>query len=185
MLLLLLSLTDESQRDQVELIYYKYEKDLGIFARNKLKMLGINDRNAADDIVQNSFVKIIKMYDRIDFTRPERELRSLFFTIVDHEAYDYAQRIPPVCTELNENIADMDDEDLLNYVFTKDETEKILKALGTLDEIYRTPLELRFLQDMDVKTISEITGVPVQSVYHRIKVGKNQILKCIGKDVKI
>ena len=67
MLLLLLSLTDESQRDQVELIYYKYEKDLGIFARNKLKMLGINDRNAADDIVQNSFVKIIKMYDRIDF----------------------------------------------------------------------------------------------------------------------
>ena len=87
MLVFLLSIADEKDRDKVEEIYHRYHIDMYRIARHKLKGRPNADAEA-EEAVQNAFVKIIEYFDKIRFDEPEEVLRAYYYTIVAHEALD-------------------------------------------------------------------------------------------------
>ena len=90
MLSFLLTIANESDREKIEYIYYKYHNDMIRFTRCRLKNANVFSYElAAEDVVQNSFLKIVKYIDAIDFTRSEKELKSYIFSIVANEINNY------------------------------------------------------------------------------------------------
>jgi RNA polymerase sigma-70 factor (ECF subfamily) len=55
------------------------------------------------------------------------------------------------------------------------DTEKVLAALGTLDEIFRAPVVLFYLEDYAYQEIAEILEVPLGTVKSRIARGVRQL----------
>jgi RNA polymerase sigma-70 factor (ECF subfamily) len=55
------------------------------------------------------------------------------------------------------------------------DTEKVLAALGTLDEIFRAPVVLFYLEDHAYQEIAEILEVPLGTVKSRIARGVRQL----------
>ena len=94
MLQFLLTLTDESNHGKVEHIYNTYHKYMMRYAVSKLKAAGrTNAVYDAQDAVQNSFMKIVKHIDRIDFSRGEKDVKNYCLTILYNE----------VCNVLSDN----------------------------------------------------------------------------------
>ena len=70
MLQFLLTLTAESNHGKVEELYHKYHDYMMKCAVSKFKSLGrSNCVYDAEDAVQNTFMKITKHIDKIDFSR--------------------------------------------------------------------------------------------------------------------
>ena len=88
----LLMIADESNREKIEYIYYKYHDDMIRFARYKLKDYNIDSYELdSEDVVQNAFLKIVKYIDAIDISKPENQLKSYIFSIVANETKNFIE----------------------------------------------------------------------------------------------
>lgn len=181
MLNFLLMIADESNREKIEFIYHKYHDDMIRFARHKLKYLGIPSFELdSEDVVQNSFLKIVKYIDAIDISKPENQLRTYIFSIVVNETLNFV-----------EDNADYDDIDTYiempdEYFFDKLQIniryEHVVEKIKQLDERYSITLLLYYGEAMDVKKISELMGVAEKTVYTRLERGKKLLLEELSKE---
>ena len=132
----------------------------------------VSDRNAAEDIVQETFVKAWKHLSRFD---QSKSFKTWIFAIAKNTAYDHLKRKKTLPFSLFENEegenvlentpAENDHpEDILDREATKVELEAKLAALTPL---YRTILKLHYQEDLSLHEISEILGEPYNTVKSR------------------
>ena len=57
--------------------------------------------------------------------------------------------------------------------------EAVVEALGQIDELYRAPLALFYLEEHSYKEIADILSVPIGTVQSRIARGKAQLQKLL------
>ena len=181
MLNFLLMIAEESNREKIEYIYYKYHDDMIRFARHRLKYLGISSYELdSEDVVQNAFLKIVKYIDAIDISKPENQLRTYIFSIVVNETLNFV-----------EDNADYDDIDTYiempdEYFFDKLQINirygHVVEKIKQLDERYSITLLLYYGEEMDVKRISELMGVVEKTVYTRLERGKKLLLEELSKE---
>lgn len=57
---------------------------------------------------------------------------------------------------------------------------RVLEALAQVDEAFRAPLALFYLEDISYKEISEILGVPMGTVKSRLSRGIDQLQQLLG-----
>ena len=62
------------------------------------------------------------------------------------------------------------------------DSEKVLEALGTIDEAFRAPVALFYLDDCPYKQIASILNVPLGTVKSRIARGIAQLQKLLARD---
>ena len=86
MLQFLITLTDESNHGKIEHIYNTYHDYMMKCAVAKFKSFG--RRNCtfdAEDAVQNTFMKITKHIEKIDFSRGEKDVKNYCLAILNNE----------------------------------------------------------------------------------------------------
>ncbi len=110
----------------------------------------IKDRDAARDVVQDTFEKMWLKVDKVEVTKA----KSYLFTTGYHTMIDKIRK------EQRSGLLEDHHEELVKTENQYSDIKKVLdKALGTLNEIQRSVVMLRDYEGYSYEEIGEITGL--------------------------
>ncbi|MCC3358465.1 RNA polymerase sigma factor [Bacillus sp. REN16] len=147
----------------IEKIYDLYHRDVYHFA-----LFYTNNRQEAEDITQETFIKIMKNIASLQ--NPER-MKTWIFSIAKHTAIDlkrkqsFMQFLPDWIYEKASEEATPE-----NKVIQKKDWEELQEALIKLKPTFRSVLILRGLKELSIKETAEIMGCSERKIrvdYHR------------------
>ncbi len=131
-----------------EEIYKKYSREIYSYL-----LLLSSSKEEAEDILQDIFFKLWKMFD--DLIKIEN-LRAYLFKMARNRFIDIKRKRKFLENKIDEEIFDSHAEDISEKIRKK---EFVKKLLSFLDEEEREIIVLRFYENMKFKEISEITGL--------------------------
>ena len=180
MLSFLLTLVEESDRDKVERLYNKHHKNMLKYAITKLRNMKSNDvQHDAEDAVQNAFIKIVKYFKSIDFSRSEQEITCYVYSILANEIYDLVKKSNKTAPLYDR---EFDGVGILNparLVELQEDYDKLVKAIEDMDEIYSTAMFMSLVLDLSVDEIANIIGAEKKTVYTRLERGQKLLRKAV------
>ncbi|GGL64493.1 RNA polymerase sigma factor SigW [Sporolactobacillus putidus] len=147
-----------------------------------LRMVG--NRQEAEDLSQETFIRAYKHIDQFD---NDRNFSTWLFRIATNLSIDSLRRKKPSVSldaelpgaeglalkELLSGGETMPDEQIVRA-----EMEKIIQhEISLLPEKYRSAVILKYIEDLSLKEISEIMGIPVGTVKTRIHRGREMLRK--------
>jgi RNA polymerase sigma-70 factor, ECF subfamily len=115
----------------------------------------LQSREEAEDVVQDTLLKAWKTRWRV---RDPEKFPAWLGTIARHRAHDLLRRRP---LSLAETPNDAVDPEIANQVAAK-ETEidaQVQTALGSLPELHRMAITLRYFEELDYATIERTLGL--------------------------
>ncbi|MBU0708944.1 sigma-70 family RNA polymerase sigma factor [Patescibacteria group bacterium] len=167
-------------RDE-ELVEYVRSKDQEqyreVVARYQEKLLRyaeriVNDRDAAQDTVQQAFIKAFANLKGFDVSR---KFSSWIYRIVHNEAINLLKRGSKEVTvnpELWQMVSDDSDEGFEKALEDKERDKLLNDCLKEIPVIYRAPVSLFFFDSKSYEEISDILRMPMGTVGTRMKRGK-------------
>ncbi|WP_077620585.1 RNA polymerase sigma factor [Bacillus sinesaloumensis] len=153
----------DNESFNIEEIYDMYHRDVYHFA-----LFYTNNRQEAEDITQETFIKIMK---NIGSLQNSDKMRTWIFSIVKHTAIDlkrkqrFIQFLPDWIYEKETGEATPE-----KRAIQKDEWEELQEALIKLKPSYRSVIILRGLKELTIKETAEIMGCSERKVrvdFHR------------------
>ncbi len=184
MLQFLLTLTDESNHGKIEHIYNTYHDYMMRYAVSMFQTAG--RRNAiydAEDTVQNTFMKIVKSIDTIDFSRGEKDVKNYCLIILCNEVRNVLRNNEEKYG-FDEEFCSGDEYNIVEELEIRETYNGVVKGIKALDEKYSTTLYLVFCQEKTVNQIAEMMGLAPKTVYTRLARGKELLLNSL-KGAKI
>lgn len=181
MLAYLLSLCEKQYHPIIEHIYYTYQEDMVKFAKFRLKNRSIPNYDIeAEDVVQNSFIKIVTYASKIDQKSPPKVLKSYVMEIVKNESSTFVHKYfkHPEAEALEAEFASMEDYTATLNVLNL--YEDLIDAIDSLDYIYSVPVYLRVVMDFDVGEISVMLEICEKTAYTRIERAKKMLKNKVG-----
>lgn len=173
-----LSMTDEElvvlyakgNNKAFEVLFSKYEETLFSYI-----LYMVRNRDLADDIFQETFIKAITTIRRGKYTESGK-FRSWISRIAHNLVIDYFR------SEQKQSLISNDEyeHDLFNNSKFSDETIEmslvkeqihtdVKKLVDTLPEIQREVLNMRYYNDMSFKEIADKTGVSINTALGRMR----------------
>ena len=132
-------------------------------------------RSEADacDLVQQTFYRWATKGGQL---RDKSKAKSWLFTTLHREFLGqrrHNDRFPKV------EISSVDDSEFAAPSFSESKMDgaNVLSALQQLDETYRAPLALFYLEELSYRDIAEILEIPIGTVMSRISRGKDLLRK--------
>lgn len=133
------------------------------------------NKNDASDIVQETFIKIFKNIDNFDENKP---FKPWFYRILINESNRYMAK------KAKDNASEQEIENSLELSVEDEYQEKNIEleqALEKLDEINRTPIILKYLNNLSEKEIAEALDLNINTVKSRLYKGREKLRKLMGR----
>ena len=170
----LMMLSGKGDRGAFEMLYDRYFDKLVWFARGFVK-----DEQAAEDIVQEGFLKIIKQPELFD---PGKKFSTWVYTLVGNVCRNAIRNEQNRSRLMQEEIKPMYDTSVtmhhqVDYSLLKKEISALIE---TLSEKEKNIYSLRFEQEMSIAEIAGILDIPEGSV----KSGIYYLLKKLSNHLK-
>ena len=132
----------------------------------------VGDRDAAEDLAQETFVKAWKNLKKFD---QKRNFRTWIFTIAKNTTYDWLKKKKeiPFSTFTDEEgeswLENVADENILpdEILARSDLAEEMEKILEKIPVHYRAILLLHYKEDFSLHEIAEILGEPYNTIKSR------------------
>ena len=142
----------------------------------------IGDANAAEDVTQETFVKIWKNLKKFDLNK---SFKAWLFTIAKNTAFDFLKKKKAIPLshyrkEETESLADQipDTTPLPSeWLEKRDVTKQVIAALAHLSLTARTVLMLHYKQELSFQEIAEILGESIDTVKSRSRRALIQLKK--------
>lgn len=179
MITYLMSITKEEHKHILWDIYDNCRDDMYFTAKSIVR-----DKHIAEDVVQESFERIIKKMHLIEKI-PRNGLRKYTVLIVKSIAIntitkDHKYKLEPI--ENMEIMAGDDNESLENLVIRNEQVSVIRKCLNEIDVKYAHPMILRYYFGFSDSETADLLGVnsasTIRSLCYR---GRKKILKAMKK----
>jgi RNA polymerase sigma-70 factor (ECF subfamily) len=131
--------------------------------------------DAASDLVQQTFYLWAAKGHQL---RDASKAKSWLFTTLYREYLStYRRNVKFPQVELDETAADF--PSIASEVLDELDGATVVGALTQVDEVFRAPLTLFYLEELSYKEISEVLGVPIGTVMSRLSRGKEQLRKLL------
>jgi RNA polymerase sigma-70 factor (ECF subfamily) len=133
----------------------------------KMARLFVVDRNAAEDLVQEAFIRLSRSLDRIhDDAKVVAYLRSIVLNLCrDHN------RRGLVSMRHQSPADDLDPASVEDHLVGREDQQEVLEALRTLPVRQRDCLTLRYLLDLGIPEIADTLGLSPNSVKTHLQRG--------------
>lgn len=167
-----------------------YRELIGRYQRPILSLIHrlVRDRELAEDLTQDTFVKVLNALDRYD---PRLKFSSWIFRIAHNTAIDQLRRKNPVTHSIDGSPYVVNTEEAQASAFTpvdpaedpeqfassREIGREIESALAELRPEYRTAIILWHVEGRPYDEIAEIMELPLGTVKTFIHRGRNQLKK--------
>ncbi|WP_406683029.1 RNA polymerase sigma factor [Seonamhaeicola sp. MEBiC1930] len=164
----IVSLLELGDKKAISLLYENYSDSLyGVIKKI------ITDDEIAQDVLQESFVKIWRYSKKYDASKAK------LFTWLYRIAYNTA--IDKVRSFKNKKGKEVQIETSVVYTFTADSINQdvldIKKHLNTLDEKYQIVINALFFEGMTQQEASDELNIPLGTIKSRLKIGLRELKK--------
>lgn len=169
------------EKRELEACIDEYGKDIYSFCRHLAC-----DRQEAEDLYQDTFLKAVELEGKIDFkNNPKSWLLSVALRLWKNRKRKYAwrRRIADICPMIEE-------KDLETYLFQgeqeaspeermlgMEERLAVASAVGRLPERLRTVVLLYYMEEQSTKQIADIMGIPAGTVLSRLHKARKMLKK--------
>lgn len=139
-------------------------------------------RNESDasDLVQQTFLIWAKKGDSL---RDPSRVKSWLFTTLYREYLRVRRRITPFVSQEPE-VLETELPSVPPEALTSFDASQAVDALQSVDEIYRAPLTLYYLEHLSYKEIADSLSIPIGTVMSRLSRGKSQLKNSLLKKNK-
>ena len=148
----------------------------------------VRDRELAEDLAQDAFIKVFNALDRYN---PERKFSSWIFKIAHNTAIDQLRKkeldtlsidgsphaTSAEAVEASTIVPVSSDEDPEQYTSSREIGAQIEAAIGTLRPEYRTVIVLWHVEGRPYDEIAEIMDLPLGTVKTYIHRARNELRK--------
>jgi len=136
----------------------------------------VRDEDLAQDVLQESFVKIWKKSDSYDATKAK--LFTWLFRITRNTAID---KLRSVNTKTDKEIQiDVSNVYNVGIQSTKPELIDVREHLDKIEDKYQIVLDALFFQGMTQQEASEELDIPLGTIKSRLKIGLRELKKIYG-----
>ena len=171
------------QRGDLAAFEALYEKYKGLVYRTALAIT--RDQSAAEDILQECFVRVYAHIDRVDVDRP---LSPWIHRIAVNLSYNWVtkrKRWLPSLGEVIEQFAG-DPQDSPEHVLEREELQHIVQeAIHSLSFAQRVVVILFYLNGFSLEEIAYILDCPVGTVKSRLYYGRQNLRRKLGADKRL
>lgn len=132
------------------------------------------DEHAAEDVVQEAFLRATKFFESFR----GGDARPWLLAVVRRVSYDWLQkRRAWAAVSFNEEVHDSGDETLNpeHLVIRKADHELLRRAMEELLPEFREVIVLRELEGLSYQEIATVTGIPVGTVMSRLSRARKQL----------
>jgi len=168
----------QMQAGSLEALGLVYDRHRHVVYKTALAITG--DVDAANDLLQDVFLRLHRFADHIDACRP---LEPWLYRMGANLAYTWVKRNRRWYQPL-EDLADWftsgDDHQPYLEIEKKDDWRQVQIAVSSLPLQQRVVVVLYYLNDLSLHEISEILDIPVGTVKSRLHYGRNLLKKKLG-----
>ena len=119
---------------------------------------------------------LITIWTKIkSFDNKKGKFRNWIISLSKYKALDYLRRKRGF-ESINESYCN-DENSLEDKIISDEEKEILKKAIISLNEVDREIFTLRFLEDLDIDTVSKQLNIEKGAIYTRISRGKKKLKK--------
>lgn len=142
-----------------------------------LRRLGVPSRDL-EDVAQETFLAVHKQFDKYDRARP---VRPWLFAFAFRVAANH-QRLARHRREVSDDVAaEQPVHDTPERAASdREEQDLVLRALSALPFERRTALVMHDLDGFSAPEIAETLSVPLNTVYSRVRIAREEFRKAIG-----
>lgn len=160
------------EKSKFESIYNKYKSALFYQAMNIVK-----NENDAEDVLQNSFIKIAKNIKSIGGLN-SKETLSFLIVITKNTAYDFmrkSSKIIELPLSKIEETADSDNE--IENLISKIQYQRIVLAINNIPSPYSEVLYLHYVKDYSINKTALLLGRKSATVKMQLIRGKRILIE--------
>lgn len=164
--------TDED-KSKFEIIYSSY-KNLMLYVANQI----LGDMNDTEDVVHESFLKIIKVIDKIENPKCPKT-RNLIVTIVERTAIDlYRHRQRRQFVAIDEECINVPSAKDIDQILDKTDFAVAMAALPTK---YREVLFLKYDSGFSESEVAQLLGMSQENVHKTIQRAKRKLSEILER----
>lgn len=161
---------DTNEKNRFEEIYYKYKNTLFYKALSVVK----NEKDA-EDVLQETFIKIAKNIKLIDDIK-SKETLSFLIVITKNTAYDYIRKTSKIEElPLSETENAIDENALVNLI-SNIEYREIVSAISEIPSPYNEVLYLHYVKDYSINKTANILNKKTATVKMQLVRGKKILI---------
>ena len=161
----------KTDQEKLSELYELYFHSLWYAAFGYLK-----DPQLAEDMVQETFIKVSEHLSNIKDVH-SKMTKYFLITITRNKCIDYIRkrnRTPETLMENQEYPPEYDNLPL-DHVIQQETVDELTRTVDSLDDTYRIPLKLRYINGLSNLEISRYTGLSVNLVAVRINRAKKML----------
>lgn len=181
-----MSFTDQDIK-KIESLYSAHGKAMHTIAYRILK-----DESSAEDVVQQSFLKVMNKLHRIDFSN-ENKTKKLLMIIARNIAIDVYNSRKNISSNTDYiEAVDCDDSELFlsikspcDELIEKEQHTLIMKMIDNLNPIYRDVVMLEMIYGYSRKEIAQLLNVKYDTVKKRSKRAHDMLEESLRKEEEL
>lgn len=179
--MLILVFDTPEKRDKFQLLYQK-NYHLVFYILNSI----VHDSHAAEDLTHDTFLKLSRHMHKFK-TLDSPATHCYIITTAKHLAYDYLKKVKNNSCFSIETVNDsiFIDDNIMTFCIENEEYEILLALIANLKDIYKIPLQLKYISGLSTREIAKILDLSPDTVKKRITRAKVQLQKSLNERKEI